>query len=58
MSAPIALLTRSSRGLLRAVQPIRLPCEDCRDGYLCGPYPCPKLGLEDIATAALEAAKE
>jgi hypothetical protein len=38
--------------------PRRLPCEVCADADICGVYPCPKVGPEDIDTAALEAAKE
>jgi hypothetical protein len=36
----------------------RDPCAGCADRYTCGPYPCPRIGPEDIDEVALEATKE
>lgn len=47
MSEPIALLTRED-GNLVARAPEFGPCDGCDDGALCGPYPCPRFGPEDI----------
>lgn len=58
MIAPVALLTRDGAGDLAAQAPAFGPCEACPDRYLCGPYPCPRFGPEDIDEAAIEAAKE